>query len=81
VVRRAALSYRPEPLSASVIYFSASESANDLTVDPWSALQRDAQAFEVVELEGVHFLPEVECIIGPSRVGQLVAELTKRGYV
>jgi len=71
VVRRAALSYRPEPLPASVIYFSASESANDLTVE----------AFEVVELDGVHFLPEVECIIGPSRVGQLVAELTKRGYV
>ena len=78
VIRRAALNYRPEFLDLPVLYFSASESENSVTVDPWTEVQGSARPLQVVTLEGVHFLPEERCIIGRERVGELVDALTAR---
>ena len=76
VIRRAALNYRPRPLDLPIVYIGASESDNAVTVDPWTNLQ-DGKPFEVIEIEGVHFLPEAECIIGPNKAGDLVARLSE----
>ena len=75
VIRRAAFGYSPRRLDVETIYFAASESGTDLTVDPWSELQSSSSAFRVVGLEGVHFQPEERCIIGPNRVHELVVHL------
>jgi hypothetical protein len=60
------------------VYFSASESENSVTVDPWTEVQGAVRPLQVVTLEGVHFLPEERCIIGRERVGELVDALTAR---
>ena len=78
VIRRAALNYRPEFLDLPVVYFSASASDDAVTVDPWAEVQGTARPLDVVTLEGVHFLPEDECIIGKKRVHELVAALQDR---
>ena len=75
VIRRAALTYRPSVLDVPVLYCAASESDDDVTVDPWAKLQY-LRGFRAVELDGVHFLPEERCIIGPNRVDRLVEVLT-----
>ena len=76
VIRRAALTYRPQALDAPVLYFAASESADDLTVDPWAELQY-LRGFRAVEIDGVHFLPEVRCIIGPNRADEVVDAMNR----
>ncbi len=76
VIRRAAAKYRPDEQSIRVIYVSASESSNAVTVDPWRELHGDVN-FEVVTIEGVHFLPEDQCIIGFERAPELVERLTE----
>ena len=79
VIRKASLGYRPQALpEVEVVYFAASESGTEFTVDPWTELQGDIAGFEVVPLEGTHFLPEEQCIIGPTRAPELVAELERR---
>ncbi len=78
VIRRAALNYRPEYLDLPVVYFSASASDNAVTVDPWTGVQGTGRPLDVVTIEGVHFLPEDECIIGRDRVHELVVALQRR---
>ncbi|MGI9607122.1 MAG: hypothetical protein ACR2P0_13375, partial [Acidimicrobiales bacterium] len=63
-------------LHTDVVYYAASESDDALTVDPWSRLHGERLA--VVELEGVHFLPEDRCIVGPTRVRALADDLQRR---
>ena len=74
VIRRAALDYSPVAQDVPVVYISASESENDVTLDPWAALQAGLP-FEVVTVEGVHFLPEERCIVGSERAPDLVKAL------
>ncbi|MGI9606484.1 MAG: amino acid adenylation domain-containing protein [Acidimicrobiales bacterium] len=76
VVRRAALGYAPGPLDTDVVYYAASESDDALTVDPWTRLHGERLA--VVELDGVHFLPDERCIVGPTRVHTLADDLQRR---
>ena len=76
VVRRAALAYRARPLEAPVLYLAASESDDDVTVDPWAELQY-LRGFLAVEIDGVHFLPEERCIVGPNRAPEVVAAINK----
>ena len=71
VIRRAALAYRAEPLDAPVLYLAASESDDEVTVDPWAALQY-LRGFRAFEIDGCHFLPEERCIIGPNKAPELV---------
>lgn len=78
VIRRAALNYRPKFLDLPIVYFSASASEDAVTVDPWTAVQGSDRPLDVVVIEGVHFLPEDECIIGRHRVHELVAALHAR---
>lgn len=78
VIRRAALNYTPARLELPVVYFSASKSENAVTVEPWTEVQGDGLPLDVVTIEGVHFLPEDECIIGTRRVHELVAALRSR---
>ena len=75
VIRRAAFNYRPRPLDLPIVYVGASESDNAVTVDPWAELQA-GKPFELIEVEGVHFLPEAECIIGPNKATDLVDGLS-----
>ena len=78
VIRRAAAEYSPKPQDVPVVYVSASESDNAVTLDLWADLhdaKNQSSTFEVIEIDGVHFLPEERCIIGPERVGELVEKL------
>ncbi len=77
VIRRAALGYTPKRLDIPLVYFSASESDNAVTVDPWTDVQDDL-GLEVVSIEGVHFLPEDRCIIGERRATELVEHVLRR---
>ena len=74
VIRRAAKNYLPSRQELRLIYVSASESANDVTVDPWCELH-GADHVEVITIDGVHFLPEDRCIIGVNRAAELVTRL------
>jgi len=75
IIRRASLAYEPPPLEVRTLYFSATESGTELTVDPWLSL---VPQLDVVTIEGVHFLPDERCIIGPNKVGELVEALGAR---
>ena len=77
VIRRAAASYSPKPQNMRVIYVSASESGNDVTVDLWRELHTGYQ-FDLIEIEGVHFLPEFRCIIGDRKAPELVQRLSEQ---
>ena len=77
VIRRAALGYTPKRLDIPLVYLSASESANEVTVDPWTEVQGDL-GLDVVSIEGVHFLPEDRCIIGEGRAAELVEHVLRR---
>lgn len=74
VIRRAALGYTPMPQDVRVLYVSASDSDNDVTLTPWQDLQAGLP-FEFITVEGVHFLPEEQCILGPEKVPNLVESL------
>ena len=76
VIRKAALQYRPKPLDVPVVYVGASESDNAVTLDPWTEVQ-DGKPFDVIEVEGVHFLPEDRCIIGRNKAADLVEQLSE----
>ncbi len=76
VIRRAALRYKPKPLDVPVVYVGASESDNAVTLDPWAEVQ-DGLPFDVIEVEGVHFLPEDRCIIGRNKAADLVEQLSE----
>ncbi|RZV47470.1 MAG: amino acid adenylation domain-containing protein [Acidimicrobiales bacterium] len=75
VIRRASLGYEPPPLEVRTLYFAATESGVELTVDPWRSL---VPQLDVVTIEGVHYLPDERCIIGPNKVGELVEALSAR---
>lgn len=77
VIRRAAKNYSPSPQDVRLIYVSASESGNDVTVDPWTDMH-GSDRIDVVEIDGVHFLPEDRCILGKNRARALVGELEAR---
>ena len=77
VMRQAALDYHPEPLDARVLYVSASESPDELTVDPWAQLQYGSGNFLAVEIDGAHFVPEDRCIVGPHGASELVRLMNK----
>ena len=74
VIRRAAAAYSPAPQNLRVIYVSASESGNDVTVDPWRELHQFGR-FDVIDIDGVHFLPEFRCILGDRKAPELVQRL------
>ncbi|MFT7473997.1 MAG: amino acid adenylation domain-containing protein [Verrucomicrobiales bacterium] len=74
VIRRAALQFKPRPLDLPVVYIAASESDDAVTLDPWAELQ-SGYPFEVIEIEGVHFLPEDRCVIGQNKAPTLVEKL------
>ena len=79
VVRTASLGYKPNRIDGvPVLFFAASESGSTFTIDPWTEVQGTDEGFEIVHLDGVHFLPEDECIIGPGKAPALVAELIRR---
>ena len=71
VIRQAAIAYVPKFLDVPAIYFSATDSPPHQTVEPWSDLQRGARQFEVITVDGAHFVPEDRCILGPGRVDSL----------
>ena len=74
VIRRAALNYTPTRQDVRVLYVSASESENEVTLNPWQNLQGDAP-LEVITVDGAHFLPEERCILGPEKAPDLVKAL------
>ena len=76
VIRRAAARYSPKAQDVPVIYVSASESSNEVTVDLWRQLQSDSP-FELITIEGVHYMPEEQCIIGRRKAPELVGQLRK----
>ena len=77
IIRRAARDYEPPRQDVRVVYVSATESADEVTLDPWCSLQAGAP-FEVITIDGVHFLPEERCILGQEKAPELAEQLLLR---
>ena len=78
VVRKASAQYRPAQVALNVLYLAASESDDSVTNEPWqSFVEASAGSFELVTLQGVHFLPEEQCIIGQNGAPRAAAAIVR----
>ena len=78
VIRKASAQYRPTQVALNVLYLAASESDDSVTNEPWqSFVETSAGNFELVTLQGVHFLPEEQCIIGQNSAPRAAAAIVR----